>query len=470
MERIRAVFTNKVTKVEGKDRTLRFVASDESVDRAGDVIVQEGWDLDNFKKNPVVLFGHDYFAPPVGRATSIGVDDKKRLVMEVEFAPKETYAFADTIFRLAESGFLNTTSVGFIPHETENVGQDDDEDAPEGNGKGGHRRRKKPKRKFLDNELLEVSLVPVPANPNAVRLSKGIETSVMDDYAAGLKALKDKTVIGYASHGDLKLVDEGASWDGTAAVKRLRAWAGGPDADDIDFKKLARGFAWREPDAIAERKLTGFKLPHHDVVDGELKHHLRGARAAMGALLGARGGVDIPDGEREGVFDHLAREIRRFPDKEPPEFRELTDEEVDELLAPEQSKEPEKTGDEDKAGHKKLMMEVAGALSSLADKIRAALAEGDDDGDKATDEGDGDEDGDGSDPVVEGPVETREALQSLVDEIKGLRDAVDLLSAGRGDAEMGDDPAEEAKGVESDLYAELLSDAREVAGNLKGGN
>ena len=45
---------------------MRFVASDESVDRYGDIIRASGWQLDNFRKNPVLLFAHD-FAPASGR-------------------------------------------------------------------------------------------------------------------------------------------------------------------------------------------------------------------------------------------------------------------------------------------------------------------------------------------------------------------------------------------------------------------
>jgi hypothetical protein len=52
----------------------------------------------------------------------------------------------------------------------------------------------------------------------------------------------------------------------------------------------------------------------------------------MGALLGARGGTNIPDGDRRGVYNHLARHYRDF-EETAPEFREYTDEELKTLFA-----------------------------------------------------------------------------------------------------------------------------------------
>jgi len=40
----------------------------------------------------------------------------------------------------------------------------------------------------------------------------------------------------------------------------------------------------------------------------------------MGALMGARGGVDIPDGDRRGVYSHLAKHYRDDFDEEPPDI------------------------------------------------------------------------------------------------------------------------------------------------------
>ncbi len=54
---------------------LTFIASDETPDRYGDVILVSGWQLENFRKNPVFLLGHDYGAPAIGRVGRINTED-----------------------------------------------------------------------------------------------------------------------------------------------------------------------------------------------------------------------------------------------------------------------------------------------------------------------------------------------------------------------------------------------------------
>jgi HK97 family phage prohead protease len=132
-------------------RTVTFVLSDGSVDRMGDTIDPDGWDLAAFRKNPVVLWAHDALAPPIGRLTNV-FSDGTRLIGDVEFAAAETYEFADTIFRLVREGFLSAGSVGFLPIEFYFA---KDRDRSMGVD-------------FHQCELLEFSIVPVPANANAL--------------------------------------------------------------------------------------------------------------------------------------------------------------------------------------------------------------------------------------------------------------------------------------------------------------
>ncbi len=64
-----------ITYQEGDEtRVAVFEISNERVDRDGDIIVQEGIDLKNFRANPVVLWGHDGFAPPVGASLKEELD------------------------------------------------------------------------------------------------------------------------------------------------------------------------------------------------------------------------------------------------------------------------------------------------------------------------------------------------------------------------------------------------------------
>ena len=140
------------------DRQYEFTASTETQDRDGEVIDAAGWDLKNFKKNPVIMYAHDYSSLPIGKAAKVWVHGGK-LKNNVEFPPEGTYEFADIVERLVSEGFLKTESVGFIPRKWE-----------DGDGE------KAPRRKYTQQELLEISIVPVPSNPDALReaLEKGV--------------------------------------------------------------------------------------------------------------------------------------------------------------------------------------------------------------------------------------------------------------------------------------------------------
>jgi hypothetical protein len=112
---------------------------------------------------------------------------------------------------------------------------------------------------------------------------------------------------------------EDRAWDADAAEAHVRAWAGGPGREGVDWARYRMAFAWY--DAENPESFGGYKLLHHDVVDGGLRVVWRGVAAAMQALLGARGGVDIPRGDRRQVYGHLAKEYGLFG-REPPKYRE----------------------------------------------------------------------------------------------------------------------------------------------------
>jgi len=150
-ETIYKILENVEVKKLG-ERQYEFTASTADMDRDGEVIDVLGWDLKNFKKNPVIMFAHDYRTLPIGRAVKIGVKEGK-LMNTVEFPPEGTYEFADTVERLVDTGYLKTESVGFIPRKWE-----------DGDGEKGS-----PRRTYTKQELLEISIVPVPSNPNALR-------------------------------------------------------------------------------------------------------------------------------------------------------------------------------------------------------------------------------------------------------------------------------------------------------------
>jgi len=281
--RVEREISVEVKQFDEQNRSFWAVASTSTPDRFGDIIVQDGWELEQFKKNPVIPWGHDYNKPPVARAEEIYVDNGK-LVFLAKFPEPGTYDLADTVFELYKQGFLKAFSVGFIPVEYE----------PNEHGGLTYKRQ----------ELLEISAVTVPANPEALMLA----------YKSMLKAVPPKHT---------PPIDEDSDWDKTEAIKQLRKWAsrdGSGDKDTIDWAKYAKGFGWY--DENDKENFGSYKLPHHYVRNGRLITPWSGVKAAMAALLGARGGVDIPENERKKVYNHLAAHYKQF-DKEPPEFHTL---------------------------------------------------------------------------------------------------------------------------------------------------
>jgi phage head maturation protease len=128
----------------------------ETPDRSQDVIVAGGGRFENYLRNPVVLWAHRYGEPPIGRA--LGVSPVPRGVSaRFQFAPPGISERADEVHALWQAGFLNTVSIGILPLKQEPVDpQDGRWFAPQ---------------RYLEWEMLEFSIVPIPMNPDAVRLS-----------------------------------------------------------------------------------------------------------------------------------------------------------------------------------------------------------------------------------------------------------------------------------------------------------
>jgi HK97 family phage prohead protease/HK97 family phage major capsid protein len=135
---------------------MEFVLSDETPDRLDDVIMSNGWLLDNFRKNPVALFGHrsDFI---VGKWQNIRVVDNQ-LKGHLKLAPKGASERIDEIRTLVEADILRAVSVGFkaVSHE------------PRKDSHGVT---------YTKSDLVEVSLVAVPANPNALAVAKSLKIS-----------------------------------------------------------------------------------------------------------------------------------------------------------------------------------------------------------------------------------------------------------------------------------------------------
>lgn len=155
-------------ELKGSDkRVLTFIGTNNNLDRDREIIDINGWDFNNYLKNPVVLFGHDFRQPPVGKTTRI-IKEGGNLVFDIEFPDEGKYPHADVIYNLAKDKFLNAASVGFKPTKHEDI-----QDIKNGGNI----------RKFTQQELIELSIVPFGSNPTAIQKS--------NDYAANMKTYRE---------------------------------------------------------------------------------------------------------------------------------------------------------------------------------------------------------------------------------------------------------------------------------------
>jgi len=161
IDRVISDMETEVDKANDEERTLRMVGSTGEIDRMGDSIDVKGWKLTNYRKNPVILFGHDTWIPAVARAKEVKKEDDK-LTFLIEFPPEGVNDLSDKLFNLYKLKIMRASSVGFLPLKYDWI---EDEN---GRYRGIH---------FIQQELLELSLVNVPAHPAALAMSlygKGI--------------------------------------------------------------------------------------------------------------------------------------------------------------------------------------------------------------------------------------------------------------------------------------------------------
>lgn len=154
------------------ERVVRFRASDDTLDRYEEVIVAEGWDLTEFIRNPVVMQFHDHHSWPIGTAVAAGIV-KGGLFIDSEFDPPEVDESADLVFRKIKYGTVRTGSVGFIPIAWISRMDNKLHGNPKNKIDVDAMLAKYPKarRIFLEQELLEWTICPIPANPNALAAS-----------------------------------------------------------------------------------------------------------------------------------------------------------------------------------------------------------------------------------------------------------------------------------------------------------
>ena len=156
----------EIRKVDEETRTVEFVASDNSVDSYGTVLPVDKWDLTRYQNNGIVGYKHDVYgdsftksADPddvIGKGVAFVEDGK--LIVRITFEPADLNPKSDKIFRKLQFGSLHAVSVGFRATAKGHKGDENRGEDPNVYYYGGQ-------------ELLEVSVVNIPSNANALKRS-----------------------------------------------------------------------------------------------------------------------------------------------------------------------------------------------------------------------------------------------------------------------------------------------------------
>ena len=292
MRKITKLFSNQSIKSIDEDkRQASYIISTDEVDRMGEV-VEQSWDLKNYEANPIVLFGHDSSKPEnvLGKALSITTEkdgDRSITSALVQFAEAGTSKGVDTVWSLVKQGILKTVSVGFIPHTYKNT---DTEDTPT---------------VLSDNELLEFSIVPIPANPQAVALALTDESISEKDAKWLIKQYETESTYLKKSIYDIMTKNN----DSENSNKGDKAMS------DEEITKLAEALGTAVADAITPKldaileAVSGEEAPDDEAPDDE-----------------------APDGQGDGTEPKKSAKSERPDDDGADE--EVTDEaEVEKLLA-----------------------------------------------------------------------------------------------------------------------------------------
>lgn len=218
-------FALSTKATDTKKREAKVVASTEAFDAYNEIVAQD-WDLTRYRMNPVVLYGHNSYGLPIGSARDVEVEDSK-LRATLSFVDASANPVAEQVWQGIQQGSIRGISVGFRSRAatTRKVG---DRDVHVLSG----------------NELIEISVVPIPANPEAV-IERAKSLAVIRSLA-GLAPIGDQrqapAMPAKAFHELSSLEKHALLLEDPAAYRRLRAtpetW-NGKGWDDLDTDEMA---------------------------------------------------------------------------------------------------------------------------------------------------------------------------------------------------------------------------------------
>ncbi|MCP4566808.1 MAG: hypothetical protein GY841_04415 [FCB group bacterium] len=285
-----------------KDGAREFIAKITTGvrDRDNEIVNPDGIDFSQFRKNPVILWAHNYIEPPIGKAVWIKPwkegRDKKGYLSMGRVAQGSTKA--QEIFNLMQEGVINTVSIGFISIAGHSP---TDEDVKKDKSLKGVR--------YIHDKvmMLEYSLVNVPANPEATidAVSKGDLTMSVEMQ----KDLKIHTPITTVITDKKALPHIETPIDGIES-----GWSLTEERSGANTENLMSMSAWADTDNLTD--INSYKFIHHrSSVSNPLVW--LGLVESMSKLQ--TGAVSIPEQDRHGVYKHLAKHYEEFG-KVPPDF------------------------------------------------------------------------------------------------------------------------------------------------------
>ena len=141
-----------------------------------------------------------------------------------------------------------------------------------------------------------------------------IDVTNVKKYLDSQQANMSKSIVPFQ---DFPLAPMDMRWSFTTADQNALLGKG----EKKDWATYRRVHIYYNPEKANTK--AGYKLPIAKKINGRIKAVPRGVMAAMGALLGARGGVDIPSNEKKKAYNHLVKYYKKM-DKKPPEFKQMS--------------------------------------------------------------------------------------------------------------------------------------------------
>lgn len=315
----------KASNEDGKLTISGYANTKNNEDRIGDIPTVLNskrnyvYDLKEFKKNPVMLLNHNNKIESIAGSYSEVREDEKGLFVKGVFSDSDL-AEVKHARQVYGEGHAKALSIA---------------------GKFLYEDEKKPNKLTLA-QIYEISLVAVPADPNAMvsaekkclenlqkrgmvseKLSSDLVKKLDADWSEG--SLEDKTV---PSYQNFKLSDRDRAWSASEAASRVRQFTDSVDEPSANYKKA---FFYFDPE-ISD-KFGGYKLPYVDIVGGKMVAVFR----ALAAVAGRLNQTQIPASDKDKIVSQVnryyakAREQYNDPNIISPFEREMTPQNFKEL-------------------------------------------------------------------------------------------------------------------------------------------